>query len=238
MRVGIFYLLPAIDVFYAALGGSGFSGMLVRAAVAALCLLPPTVMMGATLPAIARALPATPRGAGSVGLCYAANIAGAVIGSLLAGFYLLRVHDAGVATLAAAALNIAVACASLAIARTRVFALARASPRAPQAAAPVARARASARIHMTIALSGAAALSAEVVWTRHLSLLFGATVYAFAVILAVFLLGLTLGSVAATAIARRGGARQALALSNGSPRSASHGPHTQLRGSCRTCRST
>ena len=39
-----------------------------------------------------------------------------------------------------------------------------------------------------------AALGAEVVWTRLLSLLLGGTVYTFSLILAVFLIGLGIGS--------------------------------------------
>src|SRR5262249_49066228 len=49
-------------------------------------------------------------------------------------------------------------------------------------------------VYLTIALSGLCALGAEVVWTRLLSLLLGATVYAFSIILAVFLVGLGIGS--------------------------------------------
>src|SRR5205085_10929921 len=45
-----------------------------------------------------------------------------------------------------------------------------------------------------IALSGFSALGAEVIWTRLLSLMIGGTVYTFAIILAVFLMGLGLGS--------------------------------------------
>ena len=59
-----------------------------------------------------------------------------------------------------------------------------------------------ATVFVTIALSGFCALAAEVVWTRILSLLLGATVYTFAIILAVFLLGLALGSSAGAAVAR------------------------------------
>ncbi len=61
--------------------------------------------MGATLPVAARWLSATPKGLSWVGLLYSGNIAGAVLGSLLAGFYLLRVHDMITATLVAAALG-------------------------------------------------------------------------------------------------------------------------------------
>ena len=55
----------------------------------------------------------------------------------------------------------------------------------------------------SIGLSGFTALGAEVIWTRLLSLLFGATVYTFSLILAVFLLGLGIGSSIGSAIAGR-----------------------------------
>ena len=49
-------------------------------------------------------------------------------------------------------------------------------------------------VYLTIALSGATALGAEVVWTRQLGMMFDGTVYAFSIILAVFLVGLSVGS--------------------------------------------
>ena len=55
--------------------------------------------------------------------------------------------------------------------------------------------RAAARVvYVVIALSGLTALACEVIWTRLLSLLFGATIYTFSLILAVFLAGLGIGS--------------------------------------------
>src|SRR3989442_7789308 len=54
-----------------------------------------------------------------------------------------------------------------------------------------------------MAISGLAALGAEVVWTRLLSLLLGGTVYTFSIILAVFLCGLWLGSSAGAFVARK-----------------------------------
>jgi spermidine synthase len=47
------------------------------------------------------------------------------------------------------------------------------------------------------------ALGAEVIWTRLLSLLFGATTYTFSLILAVFLMGLGIGSSIGSAVARK-----------------------------------
>ena len=58
-------------------------------------------------------------------------------------------------------------------------------------------------VYVAIALSGLTALAAEVIWTRILSLLFGATVYTFSLILAVFLVGLGIGSSLGSAIGAR-----------------------------------
>ena len=57
-------------------------------------------------------------------------------------------------------------------------------------------------VYLTLALSGMSALGAEVVWTRLLSLLMGGTVYTFSIILAVFLVGLSLGSSMGSFFAR------------------------------------
>jgi spermidine synthase len=213
----VLYAMPAIGRLYFAWGGSGASGMMLRAVVAAVCLLPPTMLMGATLPAIARALASRPRRAPPLGWLYAANIAGAVVGSVLAGFYLLRAHDVTAATFAAVALNVTVAAASFAFAR-RVREAA-ADDRSLDA--PAARSAASVPtrpavpsapwpVYAAIALSGMTALAAEVLWTRNLSLLLGGTVYTFALIVAVFLLGLGIGSGAGAAVARRLSGQSAL----------------------------
>ena len=61
--------------------------------------------MGATLPAISRWTAATPAGASTVGMLYMANIGGGAFGTMVAGFYLLRVHDTMVATAVAVATN-------------------------------------------------------------------------------------------------------------------------------------
>ena len=66
-------------------------------------------------------------------------------------------------------------------------------------------------MYAAIALSGASALGAEVVWTRLLGLMFGATVYVFSLILAVFLVGLGIGSLAGSLVLR-GTARPRIAL--------------------------
>ncbi|MGA2769751.1 MAG: fused MFS/spermidine synthase [Bryobacteraceae bacterium] len=204
----VLFGMPLVDRVYVAAVGHGLPAMLLRAVVAAACLLPPTVLMGASLPAASRWLETTPEGVSWMGLLYGGNTAGAVFGCLLAGFYLLRVHDMATATLVAAAINGAVALIG--------FGMAARTPRQAGAAEPAATPAAEAAprsgaVYLTIALSGACALGAEVVWTRLLGLLLGATVYTFSIILAVFLTGLGIGSGVAAALVR-GIARPRMAL--------------------------
>ena len=124
--IGIVVLfgMPALTGVYTSIAGTGLIGILLRGLAAAVCLLPPTLLMGATLPAMARWVKTTPEGVSWLGFFYGGNIAGAVIGSLTAGFYLLRVHDMLVATFAAVALNVLVAAIALIIARTAPYEMA------------------------------------------------------------------------------------------------------------------
>ena len=185
--------LPLLDRVYIFSSQHGFPGMLLRGLICAICLLPPTVLMGASLPAIVRWIESTPRGVSWWGWLYGSNTAGAVFGCLLAGFYLLRIYNTATATLAAAAINLCVAAIA--------WRLGAGAPEdTPPHEAVVDRSQWS--IYVAIAISGACALGGEVVWTRLMGMLFGATVYVFSIILAVFLIGLALGSGAGAMLVR------------------------------------
>ena len=139
----------------------------------------------------------SPQGVAWLGYFYGGNTGGAVIGSLLAGFYLLRVHDMAIATYVAVALNVLVGALALLVAQSRL----RTRPPRPRATTVSAAAGAWA-VYVAIALSGMTALASQVIWTRTLSLLFGATVYTFSLILAVFLFGIGIGSSLGSVLAR------------------------------------
>jgi spermidine synthase len=191
-------VVPLVGSIYTATAMGGLIGILWRALLCAICLLPPTILMGATLPAIARWVETTPSGVSWLGFFYGSNIAGAVFGCLLAGFYLLRVHDMTTTTVVAVLINFAVAGAGLALSKRAPHRPTVASDEA--AAAPeVSNSKA---IYIAIGLSGLSGLGAEVVWTRLLSLMLGASVYTFSIILAVFLIGLGFGSSAGSFLAR------------------------------------
>ena len=188
-------LLPFVQQAYVAIVGYGFGAVLLRAAVCALILTPPTMLMGATLPVAARVLSVD-----AVGRIYTANLAGAAAGTVLAGFYLLRVHDVYLASAVAIAINVLVAIAAWWLSHAvpeQLSAPARSAPLAP--AAPLALKAPGA----VAFLSGFTALGAEVVWTRQLSLLFGASIYTFSLILAVFLSGLAIGGLIGARVAGR-----------------------------------
>jgi spermidine synthase len=194
--------LPYVGGLYFAIAVHGMSGVFLRGLFCAICLLPPTLLMGATLPAIARWVETSREGVAWLGFFYGGNIAGAVFGCLLAGFYLLRVHDMAVATYVAVTIDIVVALASLALAKATIYAPAESAPAdasQPRSLIPPG----TWPIYVTIGLSGATALAAEAVWTRLLSLLLGATTYTFSLILAAFLTGLGIGSSAGAMIARQ-----------------------------------
>lgn len=195
----VLFAVPALGAVYTKIAGTGQANLVLRAIVAAISLLPPTFLMGATLPAIARWVSATPRGVSWLGFFYGGNLAGAVVGSLLAGFYLLRLYDMPTATAVAVAINFVVAgIAWFAAGRTSSLVIEKGEDK-PLPAPDPKRIR---LIYLVIALSGMTALGAQVVWTRMLSLLLGGTTYTFSLILAVFLVGLGFGSSIGVAIAR------------------------------------
>ena len=140
----------------------GFAGILFRGIICALCLLPPTILMGGTLPAVSRWLETTRIGVSRLGFLYGANIAGAVFGCLVAGFYLLRVFNVAIATYAAIAINAAVAAVAFLLARGLEFRPSRTGPALVQSQRGPAAGAAS----FAIGLSGLCALGAQIVWTR------------------------------------------------------------------------
>jgi spermidine synthase len=169
-------------------------GLLGRFLVAWVFLAVPTLAMGATLPLLVARLTGRDSVVGSVSALYAANTFGAVAGVVLAGFLgLPNLGESG--TLAAAgSLGLIVALVAF-LAEGYV----------PDAAQPLTEERpaheehpgAAAKWLAYPALYGFVALAAELVWTRLLQLNLGSRVYAFAVILAVYLLGIALGAVLA-----------------------------------------
>ncbi len=157
--------------------------------VTVLVLAPPTILMGGTLPAAAAAVRTSAGRRGrDLGRLYAVNTLGGVAGTLLSAFVLLPSLGLATTMRAAAVLSGTAAFGAWVLGRRAVVV-----PPAPPAL-PSVEGRAVRRAVHLAALSGFLGLAAEVVFTRALVLVLGATTYAFAAVLAVFLLGIVLGS--------------------------------------------
>ncbi len=218
LGVLLLVLIPLIDKAYVAGPNSGFAGMVLRAVFCAIVLLPPTMLMGASLPAIARWAESSRRGASWWGLFYGINIAGAVVGTLLVGFWLLRKYDIYYGTGAAALINVVVAGLSYWLslrvpARVNAETEAEAANEKPIAPDPAPVLAARWGVLISIALSGAASMGAQVIWARIFGPMLGGTVYVFSIILAVFLIGLGFGAAAGSSLGRRFNGRLALGWS-------------------------
>src|SRR4026209_2788509 len=77
----ILFGMPLLNSLYVTVsGGAGITGILFRGLAAALCLLPPTLLMGATLPAISRWVESTPEGVSWLGFFYGGKNGGGGVG--------------------------------------------------------------------------------------------------------------------------------------------------------------
>jgi predicted membrane-bound spermidine synthase len=154
---------------------------------AALVLLPPTVLMGGTLPALTRWRVRGLEGLRpGLGLLYGLNSGGAVLGALGAGFVLVPEFGLDTPLLGTAAVNLAIGIAALRVDDPKTAPLGTAET---QDAAPIDRA-----VLPAVFLAGAASLVYEIAWIRILALSLGASAYAFSLMLSAFITGITLGS--------------------------------------------
>ena len=212
---GLLSLMPGLQRLIGADLGLGFAGYsLVRFAVVSVFLLLPTTAMGATLPVLAEGVvKRNQEMASKVGQLYAANTAGAVLGTVLGGFVLIPGIGLEATVYTAAAIDLLVAAVVLLLSRYS-SAEALTQPRfTPSANAlltelePVAVADAAGHAPLVavvaFALSGASAMALEVLWTRAVGVVIGASTYAFTLILVTFLVGLTAGAAYMTRIIDR-----------------------------------
>lgn len=201
------YLLRFFDpVFVAAyqkFGSNFLAFSVIRFVLVFGVLLIPTTMMGGTLPLLARFVSPDGQGAGlRVGLLYALNTAGAVIGTILSGFYLIRLFGVSNTVLIAVIINVTAGCIAILLGATLGKKRAEEEPmQAPAKLTTEAR-----LVLIAYAVSGFAALGLEVVWSRALVYTFDLlknTTYSFTAMLAVFLVGIAAGSAVMTPFVER-----------------------------------
>jgi spermidine synthase len=212
----VFLVVRALPPAYAAVAGDLPTPVLgfVRVLIAMALLLPPTFLMGGTLPVLSRfVVTRRDRLGRGLGLLYAVNTFGAVLGSFLAGFVLIGSLGLAGSTVLAVVLNLAIGAAVWIIDRG-VSPLAADADYAEAMLADVGpateekkekKAKKPRSIHkeepeldwlplaLIFALSGFASLGYELYWTRALQHFLGNSTFAFSAMLTTFLLGLAGG---------------------------------------------
>ncbi len=170
---------------------------MVKWGLAALLILPQSILLGATFPLMsAGALRRLRRDPGrTISILYFANSFGAAAGVLIAGFYL--VENAGLpgTILAASILNFVVAIGAMVVLR---YGSDQADGEAPAAAAPPVELLPPRTLHRLLlwtALGTAvASFVYEIAWIRMLSLVLSSATHSFELMLSAFILGLALGA--------------------------------------------
>ena len=202
LAVGAF-AVGSVPFYYDLLYGRAiwlYSSLATATVVHFLSLLPPTVLMGMSLPFLVRGLVSdrftAPR---TIGLLYAANALGAGVGAFLTPWLLLRYLGVSGA--------IAVGATGSLLAATGGFFVARRIPREEwhspgreQALAPVPAEEPTQPFRSWVALyalSGFVSLSLEMVWFRTLDVAAKGAAFTFGTLLAVYLVGLAGGTFAA-----------------------------------------
>lgn len=191
---------------------------IIRVAFAAVALILPTTLMGGTLPVLSAFVANRLKGLGRhLSLLYGINTIGAVVGTAFTGFYFLPHYSVGTTLMIAIAINVAVAMTALAL-QTKATAVAEetAAEAGPAFGSEIGDTAAAGStmerfplklVLWGIGVSGFCALAYEVLWTRILSIIIGATTYGFAILLMAFLSGIGLGSSALGALAKIEGRR-------------------------------
>ena len=148
----------------------------------------PALLMGGTLPVLVRALAADPTQLGRAGgRLYAANTAGAILGTLLSAFVLIATLGVRGSALAAALLNLLAALGALTLQPQQALPAA--------SVGPTTKNPPPARLALLLySIAGGVALGYEVVWSQSIVQFMSTRTYAFAVVLATYLCGLFLGS--------------------------------------------
>ena len=192
---------------------------IIRFVVAFLVLIVPTSLMGATLPLVIKsAVAREDRIGGRIGLLYAVNTTGAIIGALVAGFYLISEVGVSLSFRMAAIGNLVIGIVALAAAYAMPAQPARpAAPPVEETGAPTLLSTGQRQIVLwTFFVSGVMSLALEIIWFRMLVVFLRPTAYAFTIMLACVLTGIALGSALATPILRmRGRWLPALAVVQG-----------------------
>lgn len=200
-------LLEVLSGFYMTLarGAGGGSLTAIRFALCALVLLPPTICMGGTLPALTRYFTdALADLEARLGWLYFLNSAGAALGALLAAFVFVPLFGLDLSVSLVALVNVLIGVISIMLSK-------RAQPGSTSAPSDVETVQLGAHrsesgayrrsggrvitwIFIAVFVSGFVSLAYEIAWIRLLALILGSSAYSFALMLSAFIAGIAAGA--------------------------------------------
>jgi spermidine synthase len=207
-------LLSGTDIIYGWFFRSFNPGFyllsLFRLVLSIIIILLPTVLMGGSLPVLSKLWAGSSKNKSgqaaigqSVGLLYAVNTFGAVVGCFLCGYLLIRIVGVSKTIYLAATANILVGLSAFVLSglmgRRQETGDRRQKTQGRRQKAGDGTGgrlrRESLIVLPAVGLAGFCALALEVLWTRVLVFVLGTTAYAFACMLTCFILGIALGSL-------------------------------------------
>ena len=212
LSAGIFILLikvyPAVYIPLARISPDSPAYLsLIRVVFSVAALIVPTTLMGGTLPVLSGLMSERGKGLGGhLSFLYGFNTLGAVAGAVGAGFFLIRYFSVNLALVFPVLINITVGMLAI-ILQGKIAVFNRADTleadlpgdNSPQGYSEdeIRRYRLPLKLVLWgIGVSGFCALGYEVLWTRLLIFILGASFYGFTVMLSAFLTGIGLGSSA------------------------------------------
>ncbi len=203
LGIGVFALLfpmyyELVHRGYVALLGAwnphGILRLGIQGVFAATTILIPTILMGATLPALTRFVTRSlSELRGRVAALYAINSAGAVVGVLLADWWWIPGLGLEVTLYLGAAMSLLVGLVALATSRAHEQGPVAPAGMIPREASEPFTPRQLRTAVWSIGVSGFVAMLYEVVWTRLLGLAIGSSTHAYSLMLATFIGGIAVG---------------------------------------------
>lgn len=207
-------IYPSVYIFLARGNDDSYVYLtLIRVVFSIIALIVPTTLMGGTLPVLSRFVSRQPEKIrGHLSFLYGFNTLGAVLGAALAGFFFLRFYTVSLTLTIAVVTNLCIGFASVLL-QNRISSIPgtdekKAAPADVDAAVSTGDSTATGEdtgaysllslrlVLLGIGISGFCALGYEVLWTRALTMVAGASVYSFTTMLVAFLTGIALGSAA------------------------------------------
>lgn len=205
-------LFDALSNLYLALASAdpeSLGNLVVKFIFSIVAMLLPTVLMGGTLPVLSKFVIRKMADVGhKVGWLYFINSVGAVAGCVLAGFWLIATFGLELSMVGTAAINLLIGAAFLYLRRfeSGPDSTPAADAEPPKDGLETLRTYTDGQIKGVVALitlSGMVSMMYEVVWTRLLSLVMGASAYSFSVMLMTFIGGISIGGVLVSMIMRK-----------------------------------